>query len=95
MSEDCLFLNIWTISSQNRTSDALKPVMFWIHGGAFVAGSSFTAYFDGMVLASHDVVVVTINYRLGYFGFTYGGVESAPGNAGLLDQILALKWVFN
>jgi cholinesterase len=94
-SEDCLFLNIWTVSSQNNRSNGdLKAVMVYIHGGGFIVGSSFQfPDSNGTALASHDLTIVTINYRLGFLGFTYGGVESAPGNVGLLDQMLALEWV--
>ncbi|KAJ9598083.1 hypothetical protein L9F63_026814 [Diploptera punctata] len=74
--EDCLFLNVFTPQVSRRD---LKPVMVWIHGGAFIMGS--------------DVVVVTINYRLGAFGFLNLDIEEVPGNAGLKDQVLALKWV--
>ena len=65
--------------------------MFWIHGGGFRGGSSFG--FNGSALATYNVVVVTINYRLGPFGFLYGDNELAPGNIGLYDQLFALKWV--
>ena len=88
MNEDCLFLNIWSSNLQT-----LKPVLFWIHGGAFIMGSSFSESINGSALATYHVVIVTINYRLGLFGFLYGGSEDAPGNAGLYDQLLALKWI--
>ncbi|CAG2177880.1 unnamed protein product, partial [Oppiella nova] len=94
LSEDCLILNIWTPNVGNNNSSKptpLKSVMFWIHGGGFVWGSS--DMFNGGPLATHDVVVVAINYRLGYFGFLYGEREDAPGNQGLYDQLLALQWV--
>ncbi|CAG2111665.1 unnamed protein product, partial [Medioppia subpectinata] len=71
----------------------LKPVMFWIHGGSLNMGSIFLDWFNGSVLATHDVVVVSVNYRLGPFGFLYGDREDAPGNVGLYDQLLGLKWV--
>ena len=90
-SEDCLVLNVWSPKSKN--SSDLKPVMFWIYGGGLVTGSSFIPIYDGKRLASHDVVVVSINYRLGPFGFLNAGNESVPGNMGLYDQLLALKWV--
>ena len=67
--------------------------MFWIHGGSFNTGTSFNISYNGSVLATHDVVIVTVNYRLGPFGFLYGAVETAPGNVGLYDQNFALKWV--
>jgi len=93
--EDCLYLNVYT-----PASDAAKrPVLFWIHGGGFVLGSGSEALYDGGRLAERgDVVVVTIHYRLGAFGFLYlgahGGDEfAATANAGQLDQIAALHWV--
>ncbi|CAG2164753.1 unnamed protein product [Oppiella nova] len=89
-SEDCLVLNIWSPSSPSNGS---KAVMFWIHGGTLVLGSIFQDYYDGSVLATHDVVIVSTNYRLGLFGFLYGDREDAPGNVGFYDQLLALKWV--
>ncbi|CAG2178354.1 unnamed protein product, partial [Oppiella nova] len=67
-SEDCLFLNIWTVSSQNNRSNGdLKAVMVYIHGGGFIVGSSFQfPDINGTALASHDLTIVTINYRLGF-----------------------------
>ena len=70
---------------------ASQPVMFYIHGGGLGAGSSFD--YNGTALTTYGVVVVTVNYRLGPLGWLYGGNESAPGNVGLYDQLLALKWV--
>ncbi|CAN7987028.1 unnamed protein product [Ixodes hexagonus] len=90
LSEDCLFLNVWTPDTATPT----KPVLVWIHGGGFALGSSYQSWYNGTVLATmHDFVVVTINYRLGIFGFLDAGVPDAPGNVGLLDQNLALRWV--
>jgi para-nitrobenzyl esterase len=100
-SEDCLFLNIWTPEWPPKTK---KTVMFWIHGGGNTGGSALGAGgieppFDGASLARHNVVVVTINYRLGLFGFighpelTAESPNHASGNYGLLDQIAALEWV--
>ena len=94
-SEDCLTLNVWTPG----LDDARRPVMVWVHGGAFVAGASSRPTTEGAHLARRgDVVVVTLNYRLGALGFLeldeIGGEPYAlSGNAGLLDQILALEWV--
>lgn len=91
--EDVLSLNVWT---PGGSGDAL-PVLVWIHGGAYVFGSSAQPDFDGTVLAGRGLVVVTLNYRLGFEGF--GHVPSAgadgicPDNRGLLDQIAALEWV--
>ncbi|CAG2100776.1 unnamed protein product [Medioppia subpectinata] len=94
-SEDSLVLNIWTPTiidtTDNTTNQSLKPVMFWIYGG----GNSFgnIDQFNGSALAAHDMVFVAPNYRVGQFGFLYGDREDAPGNVGLWDQLLALKWV--
>ena len=86
---DCLALNIWTPSCDTEG----RPVMFWIHGGGFTGGSGSVPWYDGANFAAlHDVVVVTINYRLGVFGFNYLP-EIGNGNGGILDQIEALRWV--
>lgn len=91
--EDCLYLNVYAPSGASKSTP--KPVMVWIHGGAFVIGSGSQSIYDGRKLARRgDVVVVTINYRLGVFGFLdLGQPELATPNAGLLDQIAALEWV--
>lgn len=89
--EDCLFLNIYTPAADGRA----RPVMFWIHGGGYVAGSG-RAYRGGLLAREHDVVVVTINYRMGALGFMHvGNLDSALNesvNNGILDQICALEW---
>ncbi|CAN7980172.1 unnamed protein product, partial [Ixodes pacificus] len=91
-TEDCLFLNVWSPARNNSASDL--AVMVWIHGGAFRFGSSSFSIYDGAVLAAYgDVVVVSMNYRLGVLGFLYGGTQHVPGNQGHLDQLLALHWV--
>lgn len=98
MSEDCLTLNIW--SPEERPDDRM-PVMVWIHGGSFKNGSARIGLYDGARLAREGVVIVSINYRLGEFGFfghpqltEEARAEHAPtANFGLLDQIEALKWV--
>ena len=91
--EDCLYLNVWT----PRCDDARRPVMVWIHGGAFVLGAGSHGVYDGTHLAALGVVVVTINYRLGAFGFLALELANngAPGSGaeGIADQILALDWV--
>lgn len=96
-SEDCLFLNVWTPylpASTNPSPKQLKPVLFWIHGGAFTGGTGSDPTFDGSSLASRgDVVVVTINYRLGTLGFLALEDGHTNGNFGLADQITALEWV--
>ncbi|MBW2413250.1 MAG: carboxylesterase/lipase family protein [Deltaproteobacteria bacterium] len=88
-SEDCLYLNVFTPGAD----DARRPVLFWIHGGGFTGGSGSGPMYDGAHLARRgDVVVVTINYRLGALGFL-DLAEDGDANAGLLDQIAALEWV--
>ena len=97
VSEDCLFLNVWTNSLDARAPR--RPVLVWIHGGGFFAGFGGEERHNGAPLAKKGAGVVTINYRLGPFGFLAHpslAAESphhAAGNYGLLDQIAALKWV--
>ncbi len=96
VSEDCLYLNIW---SGAKTPKENRPVMVWIHGGAFTRGAGSNAVYDGEELAKKGVVLVTINYRLGVFGFlahpelTKESDRNSSGNYGILDQIAALEWV--
>ncbi|MDD2236332.1 MAG: carboxylesterase family protein, partial [Kiritimatiellae bacterium] len=91
--EDCLYLNVWSkVGATNR------PVMVWLYGGGFSAGGSSLPSYDGTFLALKDVVVVSFNYRLGVLGFLmtdelFAREGASVGNAGLLDQILALEWV--
>ena len=93
-SEDCLYLNVYTAA---KSASAKRPVMVWIHGGALTSGAG--SIYDGDVLAKKGVVVVTVNYRLGIFGFfahpelTKESDRNSSGNYGLLDQIAALEWV--
>jgi para-nitrobenzyl esterase len=94
-SEDCLYLNVWTAANAGDK----RPVMVWIHGGAWTRGSGSTPTYDGAVLAGKGVVVVTTNYRLGVFGFlahpelTKESPNRASGNYAILDHVAALKWV--
>ncbi|XP_058296360.1 liver carboxylesterase 1 [Hylobates moloch] len=89
-SEDCLYLNIYTPA--DLTKKSRLPVMVWIHGGGLMVGAAST--YDGLALAAHEnVVVVTIQYRLGIWGFFSTGDEHSPGNWGHLDQLAALRWV--
>lgn len=87
-SEDCLFLNVYTQSIIDK-----RPVMVWIHGGAFILGSGDDAMYGPDYFVTEDVVYVTINYRLGILGFLSTGDRHAPGNYGMKDMVMALKWV--
>ncbi|XP_054166232.1 cholinesterase-like [Oppia nitens] len=97
LNEDCLVLNVWSPNGNNANTgdnNQLKPVMFWIYGGGLSMGSIFQNIYNASALAaSGDVVIVAANYRLGTLDFLYGADNSAPGNVGLYDQLLALKWV--
>jgi para-nitrobenzyl esterase len=95
-SEDCLTLNVWTPAKE---ASAKLPVMVWIYGGGFAAGGTSEPRQDGTVLAQQDVVVVSMNYRLGIFGFfvhpelAKESPHGSAGNYGLMDQRAALEWV--
>ena len=85
MSEDCLFLNVFRPSGAAEGSNL--PVLYWIHGGAYTNGAGSVAWYDGSRLASRGCIVVSINYRLGAFGF------AGTGNYGVLDMLSGLRWV--
>jgi para-nitrobenzyl esterase len=95
MSEDCLYLNIWSPDADQEK----RPVMVYIHGGAFTLGSASDPWYDGTSFAAnHNIVVVSLNYRLGILGFVslkdLAAADAAyTANCGLLDQIAALRWV--
>ncbi|KAK2847051.1 hypothetical protein Q5P01_010050 [Channa striata] len=97
LSEDCLYLNVWTPHFNNTKPQPspLVPVLVWIYGGGFYSGTSSLDIYDGRFLSkSEGVVVVSMNYRLGPFGFlSLPDNKNIKGNAGLLDQRLALQWV--
>ena len=92
VSEDCLYLNVWADLEKRN-----QPVMVWIHGGAFDHGFGHEMEFDGDAFAKRGVILVTVNYRLGAFGFLAHPAlterDGHSGNYGLMDQIAALKWV--
>ncbi|MEP1087788.1 MAG: carboxylesterase family protein, partial [Algoriphagus sp.] len=96
MSEDCLYLNVWTPADRN-TKDL--PVLVYFYGGGFVAGDGSEPRYNGEAMAKQGIVVVTVNYRLAVFGFLahpHLSAESpykASGNYGLMDQAASLKWV--
>lgn len=97
-SEDCLTLNVWSKPAGSSTTDVgggdgLKPVLVWIYGGRFSAGTSNTPFYHGEFMAdAQDVVVVTFNFRMNIFGFP-GAPELEVKNLALLDQRLAVSWV--
>ena len=96
ISEDCLYLNVWTGAAAPAEK---RPVLVWIYGGGFVSGGSAVPIYDGEAMAKKGVLFVSINYRVGIFGFfahpelTKESDHHASGNYGLMDQIAALKWV--
>ena len=95
MSEDCLYLNVWTPA---KSQDEKLPVMVYIHGGGNGSGWGYEKEFDGEAIAANGCILVTINYRLGVFGFLAhedlaAEADGCSGNYGLMDQIAALQWV--
>ena len=96
ISEDCLYLNVWTANSKSKTK---KPVFVYIYGGGFQSGGTACPIYDGVATAQKDVVFVSINYRVGVFAFlahpelTKEAPYHSSGNYGLLDMIAGLKWV--
>jgi len=96
ISEDCLYLNVWTSA---KSTNERRPVIVYIHGGGFVNGSGSVPIYDGEAMAAKGIVFVTINYRMGVFGFlahpelTKESPHHASGNYGILDQVAALRWV--
>ncbi|XP_071451453.1 esterase E4-like [Hetaerina americana] len=95
--EDCLFLNVYVsklVSDETQAAEKLK-VFFFLHGGGFTFGSGISEEYGPQFLLEHDMILVIPNYRLGPYGFLSMGDDILPGNLGLLDQQLALKWVKN
>ena len=96
ISEDCLYLNVWTGA---HSASEKRPVLVWIYGGGFVSGGSGVPIYDGEAMAQQGIVFVSINYRVGLFGFfahpalTQESEKQASGNYGLMDQLAALRWV--
>ncbi|XP_073955396.1 juvenile hormone esterase-like [Choristoneura fumiferana] len=89
-SEDCLYINVYT---PDLTPAKPLPVMVWIHGGGFISGSGNDDFYGPEYLVRHDVILVTFNYRLEVLGFLCLDTEDVPGNAGMKDQVAALRWV--
>ncbi|XP_046549631.1 acetylcholinesterase-like isoform X2 [Haliotis rubra] len=93
-SEDCLYINVW--APGNVTATTKLTTMVWIYGGGFTTGSINMPLYNGQYLAAeNNVIVMSMNYRLGAHGFLYLGPDRFPGNQGLMDQALALQWIQN
>jgi para-nitrobenzyl esterase len=98
ISEDCLYLNVWTGA---KSPDEKRPVIVWTYGGGFLSGGSAVPIYDGEAMAKKGIVFVSINYRMGVFGFfahpelTKESGRNASGNYAILDQVAALRWVKN
>jgi para-nitrobenzyl esterase len=96
IGEDCLYLNVWTGAKSGKEK---RPVLVWIYGGGFTSGGSAVPIYDGEAMAKKGIVFVSINYRVGIFGFfahpelTKESGHNASGNYGLMDQVAALQWV--
>ncbi|UYV67768.1 ACHE [Cordylochernes scorpioides] len=95
MSEDCLYLNILVPVTKDLNTEP-KSVLVWIYGGGFVMGSISDSIYNGQIIAAHgQVIVASVNYRVGAMGFLNGGTQEEPGNIGIYDQALALRWIRN
>lgn len=92
-SEDCLYLNVFTPVTQSKKVNAKKAVMFFIHGGAFTEGDGTDGFYGADFIVEDDVVLVTINYRLGPWGFASFDLKGYTGNMGFKDQQMALEWI--
>ena len=88
--EDCLYLSVH-VPHTELEQDAALPVMVWLTGGAFLGGGGM--WYGPRLWMTHQIILVTVNYRVGPFGFLTLGSSEAPGNAGMLDQVMALEWV--
>jgi carboxylesterase type B len=96
MSEDCLYLNVYTPAGAHAavaSRNPLRPVLVWLHGGAFQQGGARRPEYDGRRLADRGTIVVTLNYRLGALGFLVSSADGLYGNFGLMDQRAALHWI--
>ncbi|KAJ8871621.1 hypothetical protein PR048_027948 [Dryococelus australis] len=92
--EDCLYLNVYTPQLPDETRETkLRPVMVWIHGGGWLSGGGILGFYSPAHLLDRDVVLVGFNYRLGALGFLSTGDKVCPGNNGMKDQVMALRWV--
>lgn len=91
--EDCLFLNVYTPKLPETSNEPLRAVMVFIHGGGFNSGSGTSEFYGPDYIVNEETILVTINYRLGALGFLSTGDSIVPGNNGLKDQVMALRWI--
>jgi acetylcholinesterase len=92
ISEDCLYMNIWVPKPKKHNKKL--PILLWIYGGGYVSGTATLDIYNADILAAeNNVIVVEPQYRVGAFGFLYMGVDDAPGNMGLYDQVMAIQWI--
>ena len=90
-SEDCLWLNVYT--QKPSEEGKLKPVLVWIYGGRFLVGTASSKVYSPHFMMDQDLVLVSIQWRVGPYGFLSTESPEAPGNYGFQDQVLALKWI--
>ncbi|KAK0077241.1 hypothetical protein PV326_010187, partial [Microctonus aethiopoides] len=94
--EDCLYLNVYTPSlpkNEHKTIEKNYPVMIWFHGGGWVTGAGHSQFYSPKFLLDHDVILVTVNFRLGPLGFLSTEDMISPGNQGMKDQSQSIRWV--
>ena len=99
LSEDCLYLNIFVSAKSymkyKNKNDTVRPILLYIHGGGMTSGYAGSNFDPSILIALSDIIFVSIQYRLGPFGFMYISGSDVSGNQGFLDQNLAIKWVKN
>ncbi|KAG7165572.1 Acetylcholinesterase-like 5 [Homarus americanus] len=94
LSEDCLFLNIWAPAHLRDPGAEPTEVLVWIYGGGYMGGTSTLDIYDADIMATaNNFIVASMQYRCGAFGYLYLDIEDAPGNVGMYDQALAMKWI--
>ncbi|XP_047486773.1 acetylcholinesterase-like [Penaeus chinensis] len=94
LSEDCLYLNLWVPASLREPGAKPAEVLVWIYGGGYMAGTSTLEVYDGDLMAvANNFIVASMQYRVGAFGYIYLDIDEAPGNQGMYDQALAMKWI--
>ncbi|KAK8399799.1 hypothetical protein O3P69_003672 [Scylla paramamosain] len=96
LSEDCLYLNIWAPAHLRESGARPSEVLVWIYGGGYMGGTTTLEVYDAdLLVANTDMIITSMQYRCGAFGYLYLKMEDAPGNVGMYDQALAIKWIRN